>query len=345
MPELAAAQIAHMTGGRLVGPEDVIITDIRSAGEAGPGDAAFVRDVEEASRCRAGVLIAPEEVPGREGATVVCDDPEAAAAIVLEAVARERLRPPKGVSPEALVDGSARLGQDVAVGAGAYIGPDAVLADGVVVYPLAYVGPGCRVGSGTMLFPHVCLHAGVTIGADCIIHYGAVIGGEGFGFIQRAGRHVKLPQVGTVRIGDRVEIGALSAVDRATFEATVIEDGTKIDNLCQIAHNCRIGPDCVIAGCASLAGSVRLGRGVMLAGGVDIADHVNVGDGAVLAAGSGAHRDVEPGAVLLGRPAQPIAEGRRTMVLISRLPEMAKRLRELEKRLDALGEDGAEDPA
>ncbi|MFO8006272.1 MAG: UDP-3-O-(3-hydroxymyristoyl)glucosamine N-acyltransferase [Candidatus Brocadiia bacterium] len=345
MPELSAAQIARMTGGRLVGPQDVTVSDIRSAGGAGPGDVAFVRDAEAAAACRAGVLIAPETVSDRDGATVVCDDPEAAVAVVLQAFAEDRARTPEDVSPDALVDDSASLGQNVAVGAGAYVGPDATLADGVVVYPLAYVGPGCRVSSGTVLFPHACLHAGVTVGADCIIHYGAVIGGEGFGFIQREGRHVKLPQVGTVRIGDRVEIGALTAIDRGMLEATVIEDGTKVDNLCQIAHNCQIGTDCVIAGCASLAGSVRLGKEVVLAGGVDVADHVTVGDGAVLAAGSAAAQDVEPGAVLLGRPARPIGEERRIIVLLSRLPEMSKRLRELEKRLDELAEKAAQEEA
>jgi len=212
----------------------------------------------------------------------------------------------------------------------------AVLGDEVVIYPNCYVGRHCRIGDRTVVHANVSIHDRVSIGADCIIHYNAVIGSEGFGFLQREGANVKLPQVGTVRIGDRVEIGALTTVDRATLDATVIEDGVKVDNHCHIAHNCHIGPDCILAGYAKLAGSVRLGRGVICAEDVGVTDHVTVGDGAILGASAGVPSDVEPGAVVLGTPARPIADQRRIFAIIGRLPEMARRLRRLEKAIEDL---------
>jgi UDP-3-O-[3-hydroxymyristoyl] glucosamine N-acyltransferase len=263
-------------------------------------------------------------------------------ATVLDAVARDGARHPEGVSERASVSGSARLGTGVAIGDFAFVGDDAEIGDGAVIYPNAHVGPGCRVGARTVIYAGAALHKGVTVGCDCVIQYGAVIGAEGFGFVQRDGRQVKLSQVGTVRIGDRVDIGALTTVDRAMLDATVIEDGTKIDNHCHIAHNCRIGPDCIIAGCSKLAGSVTLGRGVIVAEDVGISDHVTVGEGAILGAGSGCPRDVAAGAIMLGYPAHPIGKQRRIYAMQSRLPEMAQRLRKLEKDIEELKPGGGD---
>jgi UDP-3-O-[3-hydroxymyristoyl] glucosamine N-acyltransferase len=339
MPKFAVSRLAELTGGRVVGPTDVTVADVCELDSAGPGELAFLRDrkkAEAARHCRASVLITPVEVAGFAGTQIVCEDAEVAMAAVLSALAAERFPRPEGISGRASVSPSARLGRGVSVGDYAVIGEEAVIGDGAVIYPLAYVGPRCRIGACTVLHAHASVHECCVIGDDCIIHYNAVIGAEGFGFVQRDGRNVKIPQVGTVQIGNNVEIGAVSTVDRATLGATVIEDGCKVDNHCHIAHNCRVGPDCIIVGGAKLAGSVRLGRGVIVAEEAGISDHVTVGDGAILGARCGVASDVPAGAVLLGEPARPIGEQRRIFALTGRLPQMAERLRQVERDLAAL---------
>jgi UDP-3-O-[3-hydroxymyristoyl] glucosamine N-acyltransferase len=339
MGNYTAGELADLVGGRLVGDPSARAGSAAGLGEAGSGDLAFLRDdkmLEEAAASGAAVLFTSVEIDGFAGAQVICEDVDAALATVLDLLSRDLARHPSGVSDRASVSPSAELGEGVAVGDFAFVGDDAVLGDGAIVYPNAHVGTACKVGARTVIYAGAKVHDGVTVGCDCVIQYGAVIGAEGFGFVQREGRHVKLAQVGTVRIGDRVDIGALTTVDRAMLEATVIEDGTKIDNHCHIAHNCHIGPDCIIAGCSKLAGSVTLGRGVIVAEDVGISDHVTVGDGAILGAGSGCPRDVPAGAIMLGYPAHPIGQQRRIYAMQSRLPEMSKRLRTLEKEVERL---------
>ncbi len=339
MPELTAAQIAQMTGGRLVGPADRVVHDIRSIEKAGPEDISFIaeeKDLPAARDCEAGVLVAPAEPEDYPGSVVVCQDPSRAIVPVLEAFALERFPAPHGVSDAAFISPSARIGEGAAVGEGVFVGENTVVGEEALLCPGAYVGRDCRIGARTEVHPHATVRDRVIIGEDCVIHFNAAIGAAGFGFLQHEGRHVKQPQVGRVRIGDRVEIGALSSVDRAMLEETVIEDGVKVDNHCHVAHNCHVGPDCIMAGYARLGGSVHVGRGVIIAADVAVTDHVNIGEGAVLAAGAGIHRDVEPGEVLLGRPGRDISEQRRIYALTGRLPGLFKRLRKLEKKVDEL---------
>jgi len=317
-----------MIGGRLVGPEDVSVQNAHTLEGAGEGDLAFLRGAEgreKAAGCRAAVIITPVELEGFSGTQVVCEDAELAMATVLEELA--------DVSARASVSAGATLGKDVVVGAGASIGEGTVIGDGAVIYPNVFIGRDCRIGARTVIFANCSIHDRVRIGEDCVLQYNAVIGAEGFGFLQRGGKQIKLAQVGTVIIGNRVEIGALTTVDRAMLDATVIEDGTKIDNHCHVAHNCHIGPDCIMAGAAKMAGSVTVGRGVILAEDSGISDHVNIGDGAIVGARSGVHADIKPGDIVLGEPSRPISVQRRIFALMGRLPQMSDRLRALEKKL------------
>ncbi len=311
MPRFSAKELADMVGGKLVGPADVTVENVGTLERAEETDLAFLREESGkavAQRCRAAVLVTPVELTDYAGTMIVCEDAEMAMATILAAFAEERFPVPEGVSPLASVSPSAELGQGVAVGDYAVICDGAVIEDGAAIYPQVYVGRRCRIGQRSVLQANVSVHDNVTIGADCIIHYNAVIGSSGFGFLQRQGRHVKIPEVGTVRIGDRVEIGALTTVARGTLEATVIEDGVKTDDNCHIAHNCHIGPDCIIAGGSVLGGSVRLGKGVMIGGDVAIKDHVTLGDGAVVGGAAGVSGDLPAGEVRWGYPARPLAE-------------------------------------
>lgn len=216
------------------------------------------------------------------------------------------------------------------VAATAIVSPDAVFEPGVTVGPGCVIGPGCRVGEGTVLGPHVTLVEDVRIGAWCRIHSGTVIGADGFGFFWDGARHVKIPQVGGVLIGDDVEIGANCCIDRATCGDTVIGSGTKIDNLVQIGHNSRIGNHVVIAGCTAIAGSVTLGDGVVIGGLTAVSDHVNISSGVRIGGMTGVTKDVNEAGDYFGIPARPAREHMRILALTNRLRGLFDRVDRIE---------------
>jgi UDP-3-O-[3-hydroxymyristoyl] glucosamine N-acyltransferase len=231
-----------------------------------------------------------------------------------------------------------------AIGALAIVGARARISASVRLHPLVYVGADAEVGEGSELYPHVVVRERVSLGRRVIVHAGAVIGSDGFGYVPGPDGHRKIPQVGTVIIEDDVEIGANSAIDRAMLGATIVRRGTKIDNLVQVGHNVEIGERSILVAQVGISGSSRLGRAVVLGGQVGIADHVTVGDEAKIAAQSGVHADVPAGERLLGTPARPITQAKRIMLAENHLPEVARRLRALERRLERL-EAGPRDGA
>jgi UDP-3-O-[3-hydroxymyristoyl] glucosamine N-acyltransferase len=198
------------------------------------------------------------------------------------------------------------------------------------------VGSDVTIGDDCELFANVVVRERVTIGSRVVIHAGAVLGSDGFGYRWDGQRHAKVPQIGTVIVEDDVEIGSCACIDRAKFAATVIGRGSKIDNLVQIAHNVKIGPHCLIAGQAGLAGSVTLGAGVVLGGGVGLRDHIELGDGAMVAASSGVAADVPAGEVVAGTPALPRRQALREQAALRRLPDLVTQVRKLQEQIDAL---------
>jgi len=294
--------------------------------------------VKQLAGTQAAAVVAPQDIDcGLISAIRVVDVHAAFARIV------RHFRPPRiqvaiGVSPHAVVSPTARLGQGVNVHAGATIGDDCQLGDGATILPGTQILPGCIIGAGAVIGPAAVLYENTVVGARTIIHGGAVLGAHGFGYSQSNGRHVPAAQLGYVRVGDDVEIGAATTIDRGTYGATTIGDGTKIDNLVQIAHNCRIGRHNLICSQVGIAGSTTTGDYVVMGGQAGVRDHVHIGNRAILGAMCGITNDVLDGAVMLGIPATPEREQKVKQAALAKLPEMRKEfksmrhaIRELEK--------------
>ena len=326
-----ASEIAKVVGGELVGDGEFAPDGIAESKEAGPKDLT-VWDGKSPISEDVGVVIGVKEPPVRYRAFIRVGDYREALARLLSHF--EPPHPFEGVSPAAFVEEGARIEEGAAVGPFAYVSRGAVVGRGAVIYPFAYIGPEARIGEGTVVYPFAYVGWGVEVGKGCLIHPGAVIGAEGFGFVPSERGWIRIPQIGRVRIGNGVRIGANATVDRATFSETVIGEGSKIDNLVQIAHNVRIGKHTVIAAQTGIAGGTRIGSGVIFGGQVGVADHVEVGDGVVAAAGSGISGSVPPDKVLAGKiPARDRGRFNRSAVLFYRLPEIYARLLELERKL------------
>lgn len=345
-----SAWVAALVGGRLAGPPDVVVTGVGSLDEAGPTEASFLGHPRYRDRVlpsRAGVVLVPEgysEPPPAGRAWVVCADPSQAFSALVKAFAPPPVAYPPGVHPSAVVAPSARVPPSVHVGACAVIEADAVIGERTVIGAGCYIGHEARIGEDCLLYPHVAVRERCLLGRRVILHPGVVIGADGFGYASGPQGHTKIPQVGIVQIDDDVEIGALSAVDRARFGRTWIQRGTKIDNLVQVAHNVVIGQHCIVVGQAGIAGSTRLGHGVVVAGQAGIAGHLQLGDGSVVMGQSGVSKDVPPKAAVMGSPAvdrREFARGqmnlKRVERLARRIEDLSRELRELRRRLDAAG--------
>ena len=240
-----------------------------------------------------------------------------------------------GVSRKAFIHKSASIGKDCYIGEFAYIGENAVIGDNAKIYPQSYVGDNTYIGNKTTLFAGVKIYANNIVGNNCILHSGAVVGADGFGFApQPDGRFEKIAQIGNVVIEDNVEIGANTCIDRATMGSTIIQKGVKIDNLCQIAHNVVVGQNTVMASQSGVAGSSKVGSNCILAGQVGVVGHIEVGDRVTIAAQSGVTKNVKSDNTILGSPALPAEKMKKIYVLQRKLEEMAQRIAELEKRLE-----------
>lgn len=339
-------EVAQLLGAELIGAQDpdVAISGVAAIDKAGPGVVAFIsnrRYVRLLGSTQASAVLVSPEVARRGAppgtALLVLADPYMGFARLLQHLTHVP-RQVTGVSERACVDPGARLGADVNVWPFAWVGPGAVIGDRVDLHPGAYVGPGATIGADSILGPNSVVHHGCSVGARCHVYAGAVIGSDGFGFAPdlRSGLHQKIPQIGTVVVEDDVEIGANTTIDRAAMGETRIGRGTKIDNQVQVGHNATIGRGCFVVSQAGISGTASVGNGVTIAGQAGIAGHIVVGDGAQVGAQAGVHNAVPPGARVLGSPAIDGAEAKRAMAVIPRLPDLRRRLREVEQRLAAL---------
>lgn len=336
MPQLTLAQVAAAAGGEVFGDGSRAVTGVAPLDEAGPEHLSFVANAKYfayIATTRAGGLLVPRdgEVPLPEGASGVrVDDPHAALARVLPLLYPEAA-PPAGVHPTAVVDPSATVSPDAHVGPYAVVGAGAAIGARARVGAHVVVGEGARVGDDAVLHPHATLYPGVEVGARCVVHSGARLGSDGFGFVFQGGAHRKVPQVGGCRIGDDVEVGANTTIDRGSIGDTVVGRGTKIDNLVHIGHNCRLGQHVIVVAQVGISGSTRVGDGAVLAGQAGIGGHLTIGAGARVAGQAGVTADVAPGVTVSGYPARPHAEALRAQAGLFRLPALMKRLRQLER--------------
>jgi UDP-3-O-[3-hydroxymyristoyl] glucosamine N-acyltransferase len=335
-------QIAEWVSGELVGDGDVPIGAARPLSEAGPGDITFVEGEKNLTAwhaCQASAAVVPPSVPLNGRPLIRVADPLAAFATVVVQLRGLRTTEPIGrIDPTAHVHPTARVGPDCSIGPFAVIGEGAVLGARCLVHAGAFVGRDCRLGDDVVLYPHAVVYDDCVLGHRVIVHANAVIGADGFGYRTQNGRHAKVPQLGRVELGDDVEVGACTTIDRGTFGPTRIGDGTKIDNLVMIAHNCQIGPHNLLVSQVGIAGSCTTGAYVVMAGQVGIADHLTIGDKAVIGAQAGVVKDVPASTHMLGAPARPQKEAWRYMLSTERLPDLIKDVRRIKQAL-GLGDD------
>lgn len=338
--EIKVSQIAQLVGGTVQGDPSIDIHAVNGLLEAGPGELTFARSPRyfgQLLESKASAALVPFPAPEDAPMTTICvEQPDVAFLIVLQQFASDITHPVNGIDPTASISRDAKLGADVAAGAHACIEAEAEIGDRVILYPGVYVGARCRIGADTVLYPNAVLREDTEVGARCIIHAGACIGSDGFGFAEFGGRWCKIPQMGRVIIGDDVEVGSNTTIDRATFGITRVGSGTKIDNLVQIGHNVQLGDHCAIAGKAGVAGSARIGSGVRIGADAGIAGHITIGDGATIGARAGVTRSVEANKTVSGFPAVDHAHQRRVMVAQQKAPEMLRRLNELERQIREL---------
>jgi UDP-3-O-[3-hydroxymyristoyl] glucosamine N-acyltransferase len=331
-------ELAEVLQARLDGDPGRVVTGVAPLESAGPDQISFLTDLRyrgAADTSRAGAFLVPRDVRDLPAPTLGCDAPQQAL-IQLLRLFHPPVPTPAGVDRTAVVAPEARIDPSASVGPLCVVESRAVIGPGARLHALVYVGPGVEIGDDTVVHPHVSLRDGVRVGRRVIIHSGAVLGADGFGFAFDGTAHRKIPQVGGVLIEDDVEIGANTTIDRATFGDTIVGRGTKIDNLVQIGHNVVIGEHSLLVAQVGISGSSRLGRGVVLAGQVGVADHVTIGDGVIAGGRTGIAHSLPAGEKVLGSPARPIGQAKRIMIAEGRLPELLHRVRALEQRLEQL---------
>ncbi|QWR78728.1 UDP-3-O-(3-hydroxymyristoyl)glucosamine N-acyltransferase [Candidatus Magnetomonas plexicatena] len=329
--------IARITGGLVIGDEELEIAGAAGIDGAGQGYITYVNQksyIEQLRKSPVSAVLVSEEIHGLNKAQVIVKNPSLSFAKLLGAfyVSPHEV---KGVVDGAFVSNDADIGEQVTIYPASYVGAQAVIGNRTVVYPGVFIGEGTTIGDDCLIYPNVTIRERVTIGSRVIIHPGVVVGSDGFGYEQDSGTHVKIPHVGTVIIGNDVEIGANSTIDRATTGATVIGDGTKIDNLVQIAHNVKIGRNSIIVAQVGIGGSTVIGDYVMVGGQAGIADHAEISSGTMIAAQSGV-KGILPKGMYMGSPCFSHSRYKRSHIIFTKLPELNEKILELERKLDAL---------
>ncbi len=343
--EYSLREIADLVEGELIGDPDIIIKGILGFEDAGPEEITFVgspKYIKRINETRAAAIIAPPEIREAEKGLICAANPYLAFARV-STLFHAVPRPVPGISDRAFVGDDFKHGKDISVSPGVVIGNGVAVGDRVALMAGVVLGDSVVIGNDALIYPNVTILERCRIGNRVIIHAGSVVGSDGFGFVPDGDRYFKIPQVGIVRIDDDVEIGAGNTIDRATFGATWIKRGVKTDNLVHIAHNVAVGEDTVIVAQVGMAGSATLGSHVTIAAQSGVAGHITIGDNVTVGARSGVVKSVPAGHVVSGYPDMPHNTWLRSSVMIPKLPEMGKKIKELEKRIISLEKERGRD--
>ncbi|MCH5600607.1 UDP-3-O-(3-hydroxymyristoyl)glucosamine N-acyltransferase [Niabella ginsengisoli] len=339
----SASQIALLINGKVDGNPEAAVKSFGKIEEAGEGHLSFLANPkyeEYLYTTKASIIIVNESLELKqpvEATLIRVQDAYSAFATLLGKYQELKQQQLKGVQQPVHISASATYGDNVYIGAFAYLGENVKIGNGSKVYPGVYLGDNVVVGNNTTLHPGVKILHSCQIGNNVTVHAGTVIGSDGFGFAPQAdGSFSKVPQIGNVIVEDDVEIGANATIDRATIGSTIIKKGAKLDNLIQIAHNVEIGYSSVVAAQAGISGSTKIGNGVMIGGQAGIVGHLHIGDGAKINAQSGVSKNLEPGKAVTGSPAHEYTSALRSQALSRKLPELEKRIQELEQLLQQL---------
>lgn len=333
--KMTLSDIAKLVNGLVIGDGNIEISGVSGIDTAGETDITFAvpPHLDKAALTKAAAVIIPDTVTEFPKPAIRVENPRVAFTKLLETFTPQ-VPVQRGVHNMAVVGKGVKLGKNVAIMAFAVIADNAAVGDNTIVYPHTYIGHGTTVGSDCIIYPNVTIRENCSIGSRVIIHSGTVIGSDGFGFVTEKGEHLKVPQVGNVIIEDDVEIGANVAIDRATTSSTIVKRGTKIDNLVHLAHNVVLGENCLLVAQTGIAGSVKTGRNVTFAGQSGSAGHLTIGDNVTFAARSAPISDVPSNSFLAGFPARPHREWIKAEASLYKVPELIKKVRELEKRLN-----------
>lgn len=338
--EFTAKQIAELIQGTVEGNPNEPVYGVSKIEEGKPGTLTFLANPKYThyiyTTGASVVIVNNTFVPEQPVTATLIKVADAYRSIAALLEMYEQSQPQKsGIEQPSFIHASSTVGEFAYVGAFAYIGENVKIGNNVKIYPQAYIGDNVTIGDNTIIYAGVKIYKQCRVGNNCIIHAGAVVGSDGFGFApDENGQYKKIAQVGNVVIEDDVEIGANTAIDRATMGSTIIRKGAKLDNLIQVAHNVEIGEHCVLAAQAGIAGSTKIGNKCMFGGQVGLAGHITIADEVKLAAQSGVGSSItKPGAVFMGAPAFDASQYNRTYVVFKKLPEIYKQLNAIEKKL------------
>ena len=339
----SASQIAAIINGTIEGNPYATVDNFGKIEEATSGQLAFLANPkyeEHLYTTQASIIIinASQELKQTIDATLIrVPDAYSAFATLLNTYQKLQTQQLTGIEQPSFIHDTATIGENVYVGAFAYIGKNASIGNGVKIFPQVFIGDNVAIGDDSIIMPGVKIYHDCKLGKNITVHASTVIGSDGFGFApQPDGSFKKVPQIGNVVIENGVEIGSNSSIDRATIGSTIIRTGAKIDNLVQIAHNVEVGSNTVIAAQSGISGSTKLGKGVMIGGQVGIVGHLQIGDGARVNAQSGVSKNIEPGKAVTGSPAFDYTAALRSQAMARKLPDMEKRIKELEKIVEGL---------
>ena len=330
--EYTIKQISEIIGGNISGNENLCITGVSSIENAVEGDITFIKNEDFVSKVldtKASAVVSHRSIEETKKTLIIVDNPFLAFIKLLKVISDKKQERPRDIHPSAVISKDSSIGDNISVGANVVIEGNTQIGQNVTIYPNVYIGTNCKIGDDSTIYANATIREEVTIGKRAVIQSGASIGDDGFGYLQIKGKHVKIPQVGTIEIGDDVSIGSNVTIARAALDKTTIASGVKIDNHSHIAHNCTIGEDSMLIAYAKLAGGVKIGKNVMIAEDVGVTDHVVISDNCMVGAASNVYKSLEPGSIVWGSPAKPLTFEKRIQVLIRKLPDIYKKTKDL----------------